>query len=91
MAEIIVKQYYSVFSKPQNNDILPDCDYCDYDLLTLTDVTITEEKVTKALSLMTHKPSHGPDGIPATALKRGGLLVRQALIDIFSPAWRLAQ
>ena len=84
MAEILAKQYYSVFSKPLSDETMSECDLCDYDLPTLSEVTITEEKIMKALSLMTNKPSPGPDGIPATALKKGGLLVRQALSDIFS-------
>ena len=82
MAELLAQQYDSVFEDARKGDNTKVVLDENVDIPILKDIVITNEKLTKALSMMTSKPSPGPDGIPAPSLKHGGQLVEDALVEI---------
>ena len=84
MAELLASQYSSVFGEDEGDQVEDRDQVLGEDIPQLCDIQFTEEKIHKALGLMTSKPSPGPDGIPAPALKYGGDVMVQALIDIFT-------
>ena len=81
MADILSAQYFSVFDPTREpaDGVDP---VVEDDLPSIETVIFTEEKIRKALCLMTAKPSPGPDGIPGPGLKRGGDIVVEALVEI---------
>ena len=67
MAEILGRQFESVFSTPKvdfTDLILP-----SYDIEELCDIEITEEELRSAIKSMSGSSAPGPDGIPAYLYK----------------------
>jgi len=81
IAEILSKQYASVFSPPQ--DVVPDITLPFDFAHELTDFDITEELVEKAISEMKPSSSPGPDAIPSYLYKNNCKELTQPIIQIW--------
>ena len=67
MAEILTKQYKSVFSKPEINSF----DSCKSKVKSrLSDLVFTIQDVIDAIDELSYNSSSGPDGVPAILLKK---------------------
>eukprot|EP00111_Clytia_hemisphaerica_P012670 TCONS_00037267-protein len=69
MAEILARQYVSVFSAPKPFDIMQsENDEVNVDIIS--DLQVTEDDLIKAINDLSHTAAPGPDGFPATFLKQ---------------------
>ncbi len=89
MAEILSAHYSSVFSTPRtplSGDLIESIFTEDphSQAPVLKSVTLTLDSVTKAIAALSNSASPGPDGITTMAIKMGGSLVAEALLDIFT-------
>ena len=82
MANILSKQYSSVFSLPCNSPYLEKTD--DPDIPTLTDVTFTEEDLSDAIDELRNSAASGPDGLSALLLKN----CKASLLRPLARLWR---
>ena len=82
MAEILLEQYNSFFSKPREN--YGEYPHKDYKCSEMETVVFTEEKIRKQISKLKNSSSTGPDGVISECFKYGGQFVLEALNDIFN-------
>eukprot|EP00111_Clytia_hemisphaerica_P005573 TCONS_00016170-protein len=69
MAEILSRQYVSVFSAPKPFDIIQsENDEVNVDIIS--DLQVTEDDLIKAINDLSQTAAPGPDGFPATFLKQ---------------------
>ena len=69
-AELIQKQYDSVYTTPQQDAIIEDISAFFGDDADLSDVEFSEEDIVKAANTLKSNSSSGPDGFPALLLKK---------------------
>ena len=68
MADILSKQYESVFSEPRDHSVYTDREP-SVDC-TLTDIVFSEDDIIKAIDELSNNSASGPDGTPAILLKK---------------------
>ena len=69
MAEILSKQYSSVFSSPSTDSPVFNQQE-DQEIPTLTDITFSEQDIVDAIDELSNTSSSGPDGLAAIFLKK---------------------
>ena len=78
IAELLKKQYDSVFSTPHQNMIVndPDTFFPDNEVNTpkLQDITFNEQDIINAINKLSESAASGPDGFPAILLKKSANL-----------------
>ena len=82
MANILSKQYSSVFSEPCDSPYLEDVD--NPDIPTLTDVTFNEDDLSDAIDEISLTAASGPDGLCAIFLKK----CKSSLLTPLTELWR---
>ena len=82
MADMLLEQYRSVFSERVSDSyIYNNIDYmCDI----MPEVIFTEEKIMKHINKLNNNSSPGPDGISSLCYKKGGQIILDSLIDIYT-------
>ena len=80
MANILSKQYSSVFSKPSSSPSQPISNEDDDDSVpTLNDITFTEQDILDAIDELRNNSASGPDGLAAIFLKKCKLAIVKPL------------
>ena len=82
MANILSKQYSSVFSEPCDSPYFDDTE--NNDIPTLTDVTFSEDDLSDAIDEISITAASGPDGLSAIFLKR----CKSSLLKPLTGLWR---
>ena len=80
MANILSKQYSSVFSTPSNHE---PGDAEKDDIPTISDIVFTEEDIIAAIEELKNNSSAGPDGLAAILLKKCKLSLAKPLFSLW--------
>ena len=84
MANILSRQYSSVFSKPSPPINQTKTDDVDDDTLpTLSDITFTEKDIIDAIDELKNNSASGPDGLAAIFLKKCKLAIAKPLYHLW--------
>ena len=85
MVELLSEQYDSVFSPPLENYSNLNLEHMKPERYSIMpEVIVNENKLEAAFSKMKCNAAPGSDGLTGGCLKRGGQLVKDALVDIFN-------
>ena len=82
MANILAKQYSSVFSSPCDSPYHNEID--DNEIPTLTDITFTETDLSDAIDELSNTSASGPDGLSAIFLKK----CKNSVLKPLTGLWR---
>ena len=83
MARILLNQYRSVFSVP----VQEIQEQRKYSVEDMPDIFFNEENIMKYIKKLNASSSSGPDGVPSKCYKYGGIMICDALIDIYNQMW----
>ena len=82
MANILSKQYSSVFSSPSTSSPVLTVEE-NAEIPTLTDITFTKQDIVDAIDELSNTSSSGPDGLAAIFLKKCKLSIAQPLYGLW--------
>ena len=82
MADMLLEQYRSVFSEPVSDSFI--YNHIDYMCDIMPEEIFTEEKIMKHINKLNNNSSPGPDGISSLCYKKGGQIILDSLIDIYT-------